>query len=147
MVVSVLIALIVSLFLRAYGLWTWSKVGLLAALLALRAGVTATVEEGSSANRAPRRRSAGAWVPMLLTIGFLVLAARAGRRAVRGRSGRSPVTMAAVAAAGAGSSVAALSALVASLVTLRFPTFGVTIGVDPGSAALGVGTHGGGAEW
>jgi hypothetical protein len=135
-VVSELIALGMSFAVRSYGLWTWAKVGLLAALLSVRADVEATIR-GRSFLRASAGVATYHWrlVPMLLTIGFLVLAARAGRRAARERPGRSPVVAVMLAAAGAAAPAAAIAVAAATLVTLRFPTAGLTLTVDPGAAA------------
>ena len=70
--------------IRAYGLWSWAKIGLLTALLSLRTELVATVH---GRPMLPSAAGLGTlhlrFVPMLLTIGFLWLAARAGRRAAR----------------------------------------------------------------
>ena len=78
------------LVVGAYGLWAWVKLGLLTALLSLRADTVATVQgppifETAAGSMTMHWR----FVPMVLTIGFLWLAARAGRRAARTTPGRS----------------------------------------------------------
>jgi hypothetical protein len=137
LVVAELIALAMSLVVQAYGLWAWTKVGLLTALLSVRADVEATIR-GSSSFLIRTGVATANWrlVPMLLTIGFLVLAARGGRRAARERRGGSAAAAVPVAAVGVAAPVAAIAAAAATLVTLSFPSFGVTIAADPGSAAL-----------
>jgi hypothetical protein len=128
------------LLVRAYGLWSWVKIGLLTALLSLRADVVVTVQgppilQTTAEPMTVRSR----FVPLLLTIGFLWVAARAGRRAARGRSGRSPLITSALAAAGAGVPVAVLAALCSTLVTLFFPALGLRLQVDERGAALWAG--------
>ena len=80
------------------------------------------------------------FVPMLLTIGFLWLAARAGRRAVRAGPGR-PALVDGRSRGGRrrGAPVAILSAVCSTLVTLFFPTLGLRVLVDASSAALWAG--------
>ena len=76
---------------RRVGLWSWAKIGLLTAVAlapSRRARDRARVLPSSGPR--PGRRPSGASGPMALTIGFLWLAARAGRRAARARPG-SPV--------------------------------------------------------
>ncbi|MDQ4107861.1 MAG: hypothetical protein M3138_03520, partial [Actinomycetota bacterium] len=81
-----LIAWVQSLFVGAYGLWTWAKVGLLTALLSLRADAVATVTSPPNLPAVADPMTARSrFVPMVLTIGFLWLAGRAGRRAARTR--------------------------------------------------------------
>jgi hypothetical protein len=135
-----LLAGVAFLLVGAYGLWSWAKIGLLTALLSLRADAVATVE-GS-----PFFRSADLsigvhlrFVPMVLTIGFLVLAARVGRRAARRWSGRSPLAAAGLAAAGAAVPAALLAALCSTLVMLSFPALGLRLRVDSATAALWAG--------
>lgn len=123
-----------------YGLWSWIKVGLLTAALSTGAGVTATIRGRPFL---PREADAATLqlrlVPMVLTIGFLWLAARAGRRAGRRWSARSGLPVAALAAAGAAVPVAILSAACATLVDLSFPGLGLRLRVDPAGAALWAG--------
>jgi hypothetical protein len=135
-----LLAMMQFLLVGAYGLWSWVKVGLLTALLSLRADVVATVQ-GPPFFRTPTQSMTLHWgfVPMVLTIGFLWLAARAGRRAVRSGSGRSPLFAAVLAAAGAGLPIAILSAACSNLVTLLFPALGLRLRVDAASAAVWAG--------
>jgi len=134
------LALAQYLLLGAYGLWSWVKIGLLTALLSLRADVVATVE-GTPAFRTATRSATIPLrlVPMVLTIGFLWVAARAGRRAARAMPGRSPFVTSALAAAGTGITVALLAGICASLVTLSFPTLGLRLRIDVPSAALWAG--------
>jgi hypothetical protein len=136
-----LLAGVASLLVGAYGLWSWVKIGLLTVLLSLRADVVATVQG------VPFFRSADPsigvhlrFVPMVLTIGFLVLAARAGRRAARSSPGRPPLAAAGLAAAGAAVPAALLAALCSTLVTLSFPALGLRLRVDSPSAALWAGS-------
>jgi len=125
------------LLVGAYGLWSWVKIGLLTALLSLRADVVATVQ-GPPFFQTTAESMTLNWrfVPMVLTIGFLWLAARSGRRAARPGLGRPPLVAAGLAAAGAGVPVAILSAVSSTLVNLFFPELGLRLRVDPSSAAL-----------
>jgi hypothetical protein len=135
-----LFAVVQFLLVGAFGLWTWVKVGLLTALLSLRADVVATVKDPPIFQTAADRVTVrGRFVPMLLTIGFLWLAARAGRRAARTRPDLSPIVASALAAAGAGVPVAILSAVCSALVTLFFPALGLRLRVDASTAALWAG--------
>ena len=137
LVVAELVALTMSFVVRAYGLWTWVKVGLLTALLSVRTDLEATIRGGSFfLIRTGAATSRWRLVPMLLTIGFLVLAARAGRRVARERTGGSALAAILLAAVGVAAPAAAIAAAAATLVTLSFPSLGVTITADPGSAAL-----------
>jgi hypothetical protein len=135
-----LLAVVQFLLIGAYGLWSWIKVGLLTALLSLRADVVATVQ-GPPFFRTPTQSMTLHWgfVPMVLTLGFLWLTARAGRRAVRSGPDRSPLIAAALAAAGAGVPVSILSAACSTLVTLVFPAVGLRLRVDVAGAALWAG--------
>jgi hypothetical protein len=129
------------LLIGVYGLWSWVKIGLLAALLSLRADVLATVEGPPIIRAAADSATIQArFVPMALTIGFLWLAARAGRRAAHVGAPRSALAAAGLAAAGAAAPVAILSAACATLVTLSFPVLGLRIEVDAAGAALWAGT-------
>jgi hypothetical protein len=124
-----------------YGLWSWVKIGLLTALLSLGADVLATVEGPPILRTAADSTTIHArFVPMALTIGFVWLAADAGRRAARARAARSALAAAALAAAGAAVPVALLSAACATLVTLSFPPVGLLVEVDAAGAALWAGT-------
>jgi hypothetical protein len=135
-----LLAVVQFLLIGAYGLWTWIKLGLLTALLSLRADVVATVQ-GPPFFRTPTQSMTLHWgfVPMVLTIGFLWLAARAGRRAIRSAPGRSPLIAAVLAAAGAGVPVAILSAACSTLVVLVFPAVGLRLRVDGAGVAFWAG--------
>ena len=136
-VASELVALALALLARTYGVWTWAKVGLLAAAAALRADVVATVEGGPFfAEPAPGATYHWRLVPSLLTIGFLVLAARVGRRASATRPDGSAVAVIGLSAVGAGIPVGILAAAAASFVDVSFPSIGTTIRVDPARAAL-----------
>jgi hypothetical protein len=126
------------LLVGAYGVWSWAKVGLLTVLLSFRADVVATMRGAPVLSDAIVPTSAHVrFVPMLLTIGFLVLAAGVGRRAARVWSGRSPLGVAVLAAAGAAVPAALLAAIGATLVTLSFPALlELRLRVDGASAAL-----------
>ncbi|MGH2641698.1 MAG: hypothetical protein ACRDGO_08365 [Actinomycetota bacterium] len=125
------------LLVGGYGLWSWVKAGLLAVLLALRADVVATVRGAPIFSDADLPASVHVrFVPMLLTIAFLVFAAGAGRRAARPWSGSSPLVASVLAAAGAAVPAALLGAICASVVTLSFPIFDLRLRVDGASAAL-----------
>ena len=143
-VVCLLAGVLASLLVTVYGLRTWLEVGLLTAALAFRGNAVATV------HGAPILPVAGVatfhWriVPMLLTIGFLWLAARAGRRAAEERSGGGIGLTVVVAAAGAAVPAAAIAALAAVPVSLSFPGIGARVGVDVGSVAMWAGALGGG---
>ncbi|HEX6400501.1 MAG TPA: hypothetical protein VF108_08570 [Actinomycetota bacterium] len=129
------------LLIGVYGLWSWVKIGLLTVLLSLRADVLATVEGPPILRTAAGSTTIQArFVPMALTIGFLWLAARGGRRAARRGEPRSGLAAAGLAAAGAAVPVAILSAVGASLVTLSFPSLGIRIEVDAADAALWAGS-------
>jgi hypothetical protein len=134
------LALAQHLLLGAFGLWASAKIGLLTALFSLRADVVATVQGPPAFQTANRSETIPLRVvPMVLTIGFLWLAARAGRRAARARPGVSPFVMAGLAAAGAAGPVALLAGISASLVTLSFPSLGLDLRVEVWSAALWAG--------
>ena len=136
-----LLAGVGSLLIGAYGLWSWVKVGLLTALLSLRADVVATVE-GPPIFRtaAESTRLHVRFVPMVLTIGFLWLAARAGRRAARAGGARPALVAAGLAAAGAAAPAVILSAVCATLVNLSFPALELRLEVNMAGAALWAGT-------
>jgi hypothetical protein len=126
-----------SLVIQATDLQTWARVGLLVSLSAVRAEAVATFQPAAGLPVAlPTGPVEMRVVPMALTIGFLWLAAGAGRRAARAWPGASPLARAALAAAGAGVPVAAVAALAATLVTLSFPDLRLTVEVDAASAAL-----------
>jgi hypothetical protein len=125
------------LLVGGYGIWSWVKAGLLTVLLSLRADVVATVRGAPVFSEADLPASVHVrFVPMLLTIAFLMFAAGAGRRAARAWSGSSPLVASGLAAAGAAIPAALLGAMCASLVTLSFPIFDLRIRVDSASAAL-----------
>jgi hypothetical protein len=122
---------------RVYGLWSWAKIGLLTAFLSLRTELIATVQGSQLLPPAAGSRTIHVrFVPMLLTIGFLWLAARAGRRAARTASGRPALVRAALAAGGAAVPAAILAAACSTLVDLSFPGLGLRLQVDAASAAL-----------
>jgi len=134
---SELLAAVLALVVRAYGVWTWVKTGLLAAMLSLRAEVVASVE-GRPLVAEPTQTATYHWrlVPMVLTLVFVVLAARAGGRAVAVRPNGSSLAAVALSAAGVGIPVAILAFLAASLAELSVPSIGATFRVDPTSAAI-----------
>lgn len=119
---------------------TWAKVGLLASVLSLRSAVELRLPGLSipSEERVATRpiEVSLVFVPMLLTVAFVWLAARAGRRAADQRAGRSPWPTVALAAAGAGIPVGLLAALAAAPVRLSLPVVSGRIEADPVSAAL-----------
>jgi hypothetical protein len=136
------LALVQYLWLGGLGLWSWAKIGLLTASLSLRADVIATVQGVGPPESPTAARSAIITlrvVPMILTIGFLWLAARAGRRATLAMPGRSSLITALWAAAGAAVPVAILGGICASLVTLSFPSIGLDLRVDVWSAVVWAG--------
>ena len=138
--VGQLLAGLGALLIGVYGLWSWVKIGLLTALLSLRADVLATVEGPPILRTAADSTTMQArFVPMALTIGFLWLAARAGRRAAQVGAARSALAAAGLAAAGAAVPVAVLTAACATLGTLSFPSFGLRIEVDTVGTALWAG--------
>lgn len=129
------------LLIGVYGLWSWVKIGLFTALLSLRADVLATVEGPPILRSAADSTTIQArFVPMALTLGFLWLAARAGRRAAPVGAPRSALAAAGLAGAGAAVPVAILAAACATLVTLSFPALGLRIEVDAAGAALWAGS-------
>ena len=139
-VLGQVLALAQYLLLGGYGLWSWVKIGLLTTLMSLRADVVATVQGPPAFQTATRSETIPLRVvPMVLTIGFLWLAGRAGRRAARAMPGRSPLVTAGTAAAGAGVPVALFAGICASLVTLTFPSLGLDLHVEVWSAALWAG--------
>jgi hypothetical protein len=136
-VVGQVLAGIGFLLVGGYGLWSWVKAGLLTVLLSLRADVVATVRGAPIFSNADLSASVHVrFVPMVLTIVFLVFSAGAGRRAARAWSGSSPLVASGLAAVGAAVPAAVLGAICASLVTLSFPLFDLRLRVDIESAAL-----------
>jgi hypothetical protein len=136
-VVGQLVGVVGFLLVGGYGLWSWAKVGLLTALLSLRADVVGTARgapifAGADVSIGLHLR----FVPMVLTIGFLVLAAAAGRRAARARSGRVPLLAAGLVAVGAAVPAALLAMTCATLVRLSFPVFDLRLRVDIAGAGL-----------
>jgi hypothetical protein len=78
-VLGQVLALAQYLLLGGYGLWSWVKIGLLTALLSLRADVVATVQGPPAFRTATQSETIPLRVvPMVLTIGFLWLAGRGG---------------------------------------------------------------------
>ena len=128
-----LVAWILHLAVGALGFATWVEVGVLLALSSLRAALHAT---GSAVAASPDPSAGLRFVPFLLTIGFLWLTVRAGRRAVRDAGGLRPLAAIALAAAGAAMAVAIPAAVLAPLVSVSLGGLGVTISVDVGSAAV-----------
>jgi hypothetical protein len=134
--------------IRAYGLWSWAKLGLLTALLSLRTELIATVHGSPLLPPAAGSMTLHMrFVPMLLTIAFLWMAAGAGRRAARTRSRRPALVTEVLAAAGAALPVAILAAACSTLVTLFFPAVGVRLRVDTPSAALWAGILAAAGAW
>lgn len=140
LVTGQVLGLALSVVIRGTDLETWARVGLLVSLTAVRAEVVATFQPaaGLPVGPLPAGPVESHVVPMALTIGFLWLAARAGRRAARRWPAAPPLARAAVAAAGAGVPVAIVAALAASLATLRIPSR-MTVEVDAASAAVWAG--------
>jgi hypothetical protein len=120
---------------------TWARLGLLTTVASVRASIDVRLP-GLPGLRVPQRPVdvSVVFVPMLLTLGFVWLAARAGRRAAEQRSGRGVLVTSAVAAAGAAISAGALAALAAVPVSLSFPRAGLGVHVDVASASLGAGS-------
>ncbi len=128
------------LILGGLGLWSWVKIGLLTTSLSVRADVIATVHGPPLFQAAARSETLRLrLVTMVLTIGFLWLAARAGRRAARARKRESPLIASGLAAVGAAIPAAILAAVCASLVTLAFPSLGLRLRVDVLGAAIWAG--------
>jgi hypothetical protein len=131
------IAVLQFLLVGVYGLWSWGKIGLLTALLSLRAEMVASVQGPPILRTATDSRTLQVrFVPLVLTIGFLWLAARAGGRAARVASGRSPLVVAGLAAGAGGVPVAVVAGASSVLVDLFFPALGLRLQVDAASAAL-----------
>jgi hypothetical protein len=127
-----------SLAVRSIDPETASRVGLVTSLAAFRADVVITFPPSVGFGvplPLPSGQLASHLVPMGLTLGFLWIAARAGRRAARTWPEAPALVLAAVAAAGAGVSVAFVAALAARWATLSFPGSDVTVGVSAASAA------------
>jgi hypothetical protein len=137
--VGQILAMVGLLLIGAYGVWSWAKVGLLTVLLSLRADAIVAIGDGPFLPPTESRTLQVRFVPMLLTIAFLWLASRAGRRAARTDHARQALAAAGLAAAGAGVPVAILAVMGSALVTLSFPSLGLRVRVDPGSAALWAG--------
>ena len=138
--VSQLLAFAQHVLLGGLGLWSWAKIGLLTVSLSVRADVIATVRGSPIFQSAARSETLRLrLVPMVLTIGFLWLVARAGRRAARASRGGGSLIAIGLAAAGAAIPVAILAAVCSSLVTLVFPSIGLRLEVDALSAALWAG--------
>jgi hypothetical protein len=135
-----LLATIGSLLVGVFGLWSWAKIGLLTTLSSLRADVVATahgpplVPMGSDPVSVRSR-----FVPMLLTMAFLWMTSRAGRRAAATKPDRAPAVTTALVAVGAGVPCALLAALCSILVTLSLPALGLRLTVDVWTAALWAG--------
>ncbi len=135
-----LLAFAQHVLLGGLGLWSWAKIGLLTVSLALRADLIATVRGSPIFQSAARSETLRLrLVPMVLTIGFLWLVARAGRRAARASRGGGPLIVSGLAAVSAAIPVAILAAVFSSLVTLVFPSLGLLLEVDALSAALWAG--------
>jgi hypothetical protein len=135
-VVGQVLALAGSIVTGILDVAAWARLGLLTALLALRGELEATPGDVSFLDAAGAGSFRWRLMPSLLTILFLWLASRAGRRVARDRPGRSPAESVALAAAGAGVAVAALAAVIAGLVTISLSGIGLTLEVSPGSATL-----------
>ncbi|HEX5937389.1 MAG TPA: hypothetical protein VFZ75_06855 [Actinomycetota bacterium] len=114
----------------------WANVGVLVALASVRGEIEVLpVGPPSVLDPGPGLRS----VPFLLTIGFLWLVVRAGRRAARGAAELRPLVTVAIAAAGAAAPVGVAAAVAASLVSISIPGLDVTVTGDPASAGLWAG--------
>lgn len=117
----------------------WARGGLLLTVLPFRAPVTATVlsPSGLGVPGGDERSVAISvvFVPMLLTIAFVWLAGRAGRRAADRRPGRGVWFTTVVAAGGAAVPVAGLAALAAAGARLAIPSVSVVIVGRPAAAA------------
>jgi hypothetical protein len=119
---------------------TWAKVGLLETVLSLRSAVELRLPglPIPGEERVPTRpiEVSLVFVPMMLTVAFVWLCARAGRRAVDQRASLNPWPTVALAAAGAGAPVALLAALAAVPVRLSLPVASARIVAAPASAAV-----------
>lgn len=116
---------------------TWVRVGLLASVLSLRSAVEMRLP-GIPGFREPSSpiEVSLVFVPMLLTVAFVWLCGRAGRRAADQRAGGSRLPTVALAGAGAAIAAALLAGLVAVPVRLSLPVFGARIDADPVNAAV-----------
>jgi hypothetical protein len=129
-----------SLLLRGVELGRGAKIGLLLSLASVRSEIIVTFAPSFPGSTVlPAATLQSHLVPMVLTIGFLWLTARAGRRAARAWPGTPVLARAAVGAAGAAVPVGIVAALTADLVSLSFPGLRLTVAVDPGTAAIWAG--------
>jgi hypothetical protein len=135
-----LLGLIVSLLLRGVELEKGARIGLLLSLAAVRSEIVVTFAPPFPASTVlPAASLRSHLVPMVLTIGFVWMAARAGRRAARAWPVAPALARAVVAAAGAALPVVVAAALAANLVTLSFPRLHLTLAADAASAAIWAG--------
>jgi hypothetical protein len=134
-VVGQLLALAGSVAIGILDVAAWTRVGVLTALLALRGELEATAGDATFLDAAGAATFRWRLMPSLLTIVFLWLASRAGRRVARTRPGGSAAGTVALGAAGAGLAVAALAGIAAALVTVSIPGLDLTLEVSVASAA------------
>jgi hypothetical protein len=131
------LGLALSLLLRGVDLGRGAEAGLLVSLAAVRSEIVVMVAPSFPASTVlPEATIRGELVPMALTLGFMWMAARAGRRAARTWPGAPALARALVAATGAAVPVGVGAALAASLVSLSFPGLRLTLAVDAASAAI-----------
>jgi hypothetical protein len=132
-----------SLLLPGIDIWRGIRIGLLVSLAAVRTEIVVTFTPVAGSEVLPATDLGYHLVPMALTIGFVWLAARAGRRASRLWREAPTLACVLVAAAGAGVSVGIAAALVAGLASLpllgSFPAAQLTVGAYAASAALWAG--------
>jgi hypothetical protein len=131
------LGLAMSLLLRGVELGRGARIGLLLSLAAVRSEIVVTIAPSFPMSTVlPDASLQSHLVPMVLTIGFVWLTVRAGRRAAKALPGSPVLARALIAAAGAAVPVGIVAAFVADLVSLSFPGLGVTVAVDPASAAV-----------
>ncbi len=132
-----------SLLLRGIDVWGGVRIGLLVSLAAVRTEIVVTFAPVAGLEVLPAAELGYHLVPMALTIGFVWLAARAGRRATRVWPEAPVLARVVVASAGAGVPVGIVAALAAGLASLpllgSFPGAQLTVGADAASAALWAG--------
>ena len=132
-----MLGLAVSLLLRGVELGRGARLGLLVSLAAVRSDITVTFAPSFPGSTIlPAARLQSHIVPMVLTIVFVWLAARAGRRAAKAWPEAPALARAAVAAVGAGLVAGFAAALAARLAAFSFPGVQLTVAADAASAAI-----------
>ncbi|HYJ61014.1 MAG TPA: hypothetical protein VE032_06065 [Actinomycetota bacterium] len=137
------LGIITSLLLRGVDVWEGVRIGLLVSLAAVRTEIVVTFAPVAGTEVLPTADLGYLLVPMALTIGFVWLAARAGRRAARMWPEAPVLARVVVAAAGAGVPVGVVAGLAAGLASIPFlgpfPGARLTVGADAASAAIWAG--------